>query len=248
MAGTSPGKLAITAYSDPGFRTKVTGVTNPFQVWINPSSYSYSAQVLYNDRQAQGSPGPSPEFNRVGDEDVAFDLLFDATGVIAPPPGQSQVHGVSDALNQFMRLVSTVNGTIHSPNYLVLSWAQLQFECVLTSLKIDYTLFRPDGTPLRAKVAVSFKSFQSETALAKEAALASPDMTHIVTVVSGDTLPNLCHRIYGDSGYYMKVAAFNGLLSFRDVSAGTQLLFPPLHGPTTTPQAHTAARSAGVNP
>lgn len=247
MAGTSPAKLSITGYSDPGFRTKVSGVTNPFQVWINPASYTYNAQILYNDRQAQGSPGPSPEFNRVGDEEVSFDLVFDATGVIAPPPGQSQAHGVSDALNEFMRLVSTVNGTIHSPNYLVLSWAQLQFECVLTSLKIEYTLFRPDGTPLRAKVAVSFKSFQSETALAKETAKASPDMTHIVSVVSGDTLPNLCHRIYGDSGYYMKVAAFNGLLGFRALSPGTQLLFPPLYGPTTTSRPGTVARSLEVN-
>lgn len=233
MSAASPGKLSITAYTDPGFKSKVRGVTNPFPAWINPSSYSYSAQILYNDRQAQGSPGPSPEFNRVGDEDVNFELIFDATGVIPPPPGQSQANGVADALDQFMRLVATVNGTIHSPNYLVLSWAQLQFECVLTSLKVDYTLFRPDGTPLRAKVAVSFKSFQSETALAKAAALASPDMTHIVTVCAGDTLPNLCFRIYGDSAYYMKVAALNGLLSFRELSAGTQLLFPPLRGATT---------------
>ncbi len=231
MAG--PAKLTITAYTDPGFTSKVQAVSNPFSVWINPASYSYSRQVLYNDRQAQGSPGPSPEFNRIGDEDVSFDLIFDATGVIPPPPGQSYDKGVADVLSQFTSLVATVNGTIHSPNYLVLGWAQLQFQCVLTSLKIDYTLFRPDGTPLRAKVSVSFKSFQSESALAKTAAKTSPDLTHLVTVMAGDTLPNLCHRIYGDSRFYMRVAAHNRLPSFRSLKVGSVLHFPPLSGAST---------------
>ena len=56
----------------------------------------------------------------------------------------------------------------------------------------------------------------------------SPPITHNVTVVSGDTLPALCHKIYGDSGYYTKVAAFNGLLSYRKLKPGTQLIFLPL--------------------
>lgn len=58
----------------------------------------------------------------------------------------------------------------------------------------------------------------------------SPPMTHIVTVRAGDTLPALCHRIYGDSGYYVKVAAFNNLNPLRKLKPGTQLLFPPLSG------------------
>jgi hypothetical protein len=230
MSGNGPTKLSITAYSDPGFTQKVPAASNPFSVWINPASYSHSRQILYNDRQAQGSPGPSPEFNRIGDEDVSFDLVFDATGVIPPPPGQTYDKGVADVLSQFTNLVATVNGTIHSPNYLILGWAQLQFQCVLTSLKIDYTLFRPDGTPLRAKVSVTFKSFKSEIALAKTVAKTSPDLTHLVTVIAGDTLPNLCYRIYGDSRFYMKVAKHNRLLSFRSLAPGTQLHFPPLSG------------------
>jgi hypothetical protein len=230
MASSGPAKMTITAYSDPGFTTKVMGAPNPFTVWINPSSYTYGRQISYNDRQAQGSPEPSPEFNRIADEDISFDLVFDATGVIPPPTGQSYKNGVADILNQFINLVATVNGAIHSPNYLIVGWATLQFQCVLSSLKIDYTLFMPDGTPLRAKVSVSFKSYTSESAIAKGAAKASPDLSHIVTVAAGDTLPDLCYRVYGDSGYYAEVARINGLLSFRALAPGLGLLFPPLRG------------------
>lgn len=230
MASGQPTKLTITAYSDPNFTTKVTGTTNPFTAWINPSSYSYNKQICYNDRQAQGSPGPSPEFNRISGEEVSFELIFDATGVIPVPTGQSYTNGVSDILQQFTTLTATVNGNIHSPNYLIIGWAQLQFNCVLSSVRIDYTLFMPDGTPLRAKVAVTFKSYTSETKLSQTTKNSSPDMTHMVTVIAGDTLPNLCHRIYGDSGYYKGIAKLNGLIGFRDLAPGTRLLFPPLDG------------------
>jgi nucleoid-associated protein YgaU len=47
-------------------------------------------------------------------------------------------------------------------------------------------------------------------------------------VRDGDTLPLLCERIYGDPGYYIDVARFNGLVHFRCLEPGTRLHFPPL--------------------
>jgi hypothetical protein len=231
VSAGQPSKMVITAYSDPKFKSKVASGKNPFTVWVNPGSYSYSRVVKYNDRQAQGSPGGSPEFNRVGDADLNFELIFDATGVIPVPNGQSYANGVTDVVNDFIDLLASVNGDIHTPNFLIVAWAGLQFPGVLVSLKIDFSLFRPDGTPLRAKMAVAFKYYSSEDMLAKAAGLNSPDLTHIVTVIAGDTLPALCHRIYGDSRYYARVARFNQLSGFRDLMPGTQLLFPPLASP-----------------
>jgi hypothetical protein len=222
-------RMVVTAFSDANYTTQ-TG--KPFTVWINPASYTHDFTVTYADRQAPGSNGPSPEFNRVGQESIAFDLIFDTTGVIPPPiPGTPlPADGVAGLIDAFKTLVVTVNGVIHRPNFIKLSWAQLQFQCVLTKLNVTYTLFKPNGTPLRAKVSVTFLSFASEDQLAKEAKLESPDMTHLVTVLAGDTLPALCHRIYGSSGYYLKVAAYNGLATFRQLRPGMQLLFPPLSG------------------
>lgn len=225
-------RMIITAYSDPNFTTQVAQAGNPFTVWINPASYSEESTIIYNDRQAQGSSGPSPEFNRFGQDKISFDLIFDATGVIPPPiPGTPMPrNGVAGIIAQFRLLTATMNSKIHRANYLKLSWGHLQFQCVLNKLTIAYSLFQPDGTPLRAKLSVTFLEFYSEQQLAKLANTNSPDLTHIVTVTAGDTLPALCHGIYGDSSYYLQVAAFNGIINFRNLAPGAQLLFPPLSG------------------
>lgn len=225
-------RMVITAYSDANYNSQ-TG--RPFTVWINPATYSHDYTIDYADRQAPGSNGPSPEFNRVGQECISFELVFDATGVIPPPiPGTPiPADGVAGLIDTFVALVATVNGSIHRPNYIKLSWAQLQFQCVLTKLNITYSLFKPNGTPIRAKAQVTFQSFTSESQLAAEANLTSPDLTHLVTVLAGDTLPALCHRIYGSSTYYIQVARFNGLADFRRLIPGHRLVFPPLAGAAT---------------
>ncbi|HYD32312.1 MAG TPA: hypothetical protein VEB64_15830 [Azospirillaceae bacterium] len=221
-------KMIITAYSDQNFKVQVG---TSYTVWINPASYTYKYAIYYNDRQAQGSSGPSPDFNRIGPDSVSFDLVFDATGVVPSPitgTPDAPADGVAGLIDRFKALVLKLNGNIHSPNFVMLSWAQLQFACRLQSMDIAYTLFKPDGTPLRARMSVSFLGFTSEQQLAKKANKLSPDLTHIVTVVAGDSLPTLCQKIYGSSLYYLRVAEHNRLNSFRQLVPGTQLLFPPV--------------------
>ncbi|MBY6263636.1 LysM peptidoglycan-binding domain-containing protein [Azospirillum sp. 412522] len=233
MAGSLE-KMIVTGYSDQNFTAQVG---QPFTVWINPASYQYRYAVLYSDRQGQGASGPSPVFNRVGPDSVSFELVFDATGVVPSPIAgvpDAPPDGVASQIDRFKAVVLTFNGAIHSPNYVILSWAQLQFQCRLQNLDINYTLFKPDGTPLRARMALSFLGFASEQALEKAANKGSPDLTHIVTVTVGDSLPTLCHKIYGSSLHYLRVAEFNGLNDFRRLVPGTQLLFPPLASATTS--------------
>jgi nucleoid-associated protein YgaU len=56
----------------------------------------------------------------------------------------------------------------------------------------------------------------------------SPDMSHLIEVKAGDTLPLLCYRVYRDSSYYLEVARQNKLTDFRDLKPGSKLHFPPL--------------------
>ena len=219
--------MVFTAYSDENFQT----VVGKFSAWINPASYSHEYSIGYTERQAQGSGLASPGFNQVGQDHVSFELVFDGTGVVPPPNGQAMPsNGVAGLVDQLKALIARYNGKIHRPNFVVLSWGELDFQCVLESLGVSYTLFKPDGTPLRAKLALKFLGFMSEQRIAKVENKSSPDLTHRVTVLAGDTLPAMCHRIYGTSIYYAQVAAANGLVGFRRLRPGTKLLFPPLGG------------------
>ena len=220
-------KLKIFAYS----KSNYSGQVGEFTAQINPDKYTHTSRVLYNRTQAQGSNGGSPDFNRIPSEVVTFELVFDGTGVVpAALPGVLPFtgDGIIEQLDALKKLVFTYNGKIHSPNYLKLSWGTLLFKCRLGQLTVTYTMFKPDGTPLRARARAVFVGFTDEVELAKLAKRSSPDMTHVVTVKAGDTLPLLCYRVYGESRFYLQVAAANDLTNFRDLRAGTQLVFPKL--------------------
>jgi phage tail protein X len=220
-------KMVVKAYSDSGFNRPA----GEYRVWINPEKYTHSYRICYNDTQAQGSSGGSPNFNRTPADEVQFELVFDGTGVVPTPlPGVLPYtkDGIASEVEKFKQLVFAYDGNIHSPRYLQLVWGTMLFNCRLTSLRVDYTLFKPDGTPLRARAAASFRGFTDEVTLAKKAKKSSPDLTHVRTVKAGDTLPLMCWQVYGSSAWYVQVAAVNGLADFRDLRVGTELTFPPL--------------------
>lgn len=223
-------KMKITAYVNSDFTSQVGEV---FSVYINPEKYSHSYKICYNDVQAQGSNGGSPEFNRIPSEEVKFELVFDGTGVVPSAiPGVIPFtgDGIAAQILAFKNLVFRFNGKIHSPNYLKIVWGKFIFPCRMSALTINYTLFKPDGTPLRARANATFIKFNNERTLALEANQNSPDLSHILTVKAGDTLPLMCYTVYGSSAYYPQVAKVNGLTDFRNLVVGTQIVFPPFEG------------------
>lgn len=226
-------KMKIAAYEKPSFIGDPAHTTT---VYINPASYSQTFKICYNDRQGQGSPGGSPDFNRIPSTTLKLELVFDGTGVVPSPlPGIQPFSddGIKKQLDAFRKVVFGYDGKVHSPYYLKLTWGTLEFCCRLSSLAIDYTLFKPDGTPLRARATATFIAFSSEEKLDLEADNQSADLSHLVTVKAGDTLPLLCYDIYGSSTHYLEVARVNGLDEFRHLTPGTQLLFPPLQDAAT---------------
>ncbi len=213
-------KLTIVAYPDD---TYSGSGDQECSVMINPASYTHNHQIKYDNSTAQGSPGTTLKFKGIPPETISFDIYFDATGAV---DGNSVE--VKTQLDEFKEVCFDYNGTIHEPNYLVISWGSLVFKCKLTSLDVNYTLFKPDGTPLRAKAGVKFEEALDSSVIAAEAGSESPDLTHHVLVREGDTLPLLCKKAYGDPSYYMEVARYNKLVNFRNLVPGTELYLPPI--------------------
>jgi len=218
-------KMAIQAYKDPKF-TQQQG--KPYQVLINPDEYSHKFAIVYNDTAGQGANGFSPGFNKMGRETMSFTIWFDGTGVIPTFPRSEATSSVDEQIKALKALVFRYEGEIHSPNYLQIAWGTLLFRCRLVSLDLTYTMFQPSGEPIRAKCVLSLASYTAQDELAKKKGDQSADMSHLVSVKAGDTLPLLCYRVYGTSVHYAKVAQVNHLTSFRDLRPGTQLIFPPL--------------------
>lgn len=195
---------------------------NSFEVMLNPASYNRSYSISYNDDEAQGQSASSLKFNVIKPQGFSFDIILDGTGVVdqSAPAVKDQIQGLKD--------IVAYSGDEHQPPVTKVLWGTLIFFGCLTSMSVDYTLFKPSGEPLRAKVTVAFKEFMSQEEESLRADRKSADLTHVVEVRAGDTLPLLCERIYKDSGYYTQVARLNNINNFRDIKPGTRLFFPPL--------------------
>lgn len=200
-----------------------------FQALINPASLNHQLGISYNSDSSShlpiGKSAVESKLSQYQQEKLSFELVLDGTGVV---PSSAPVE-VSQQVKQLKNVVYHYVGEKHEPSIVKLQWGQsFSFIGRLSSMTLDYTLFKPGGDPLRAKIKLNFGSYMSNKQEALKADRQSPDLTHQVRVKAGDTLPLLCYRQYRDSSYYLAVAAFNQLDSISALKPGTVLYFPPL--------------------
>ena len=234
-------KMKIIAYTDKSFSTKKPDV-EPYEVLINPETYSITYGTASVDQTAQGKSETQSAFSNRRAQGINFKFLFDGTGVIkkdmgllaglasgiAIPGLNASPPDVAKMLADFKKVVYDYDSTTHQPPYVQLQWGLLLYNCKLTTMTVNFKLFKPDGSPLRAEADCNFEAVIDEEKLAGIENRQSPDLTHIRTVKEGDTLSLMCYREYGDSKYYYQVAQFNGLINFKVLVPGTKLLFPPV--------------------
>lgn len=217
-------KLKVVAYSDPEFNDKVAD--GEFGTLLNPEKYVYKYKIEQNEDQAAGTSAVAPKFNKQLPENLELDFVFDRTGIIAGY--ESTDDGIIDDLEKFKNVILNYNGDEHKPNYLIISWGSLLFKGALTEMDIEFKLFKPDGTPIRAIAKVKFQGFVEDNLRAAKENNQSPDLTHYRIVHEGETLPYLSYKIYGDSKYYLQVAKVNNIRNFRKLIPGQELFFPPI--------------------
>jgi len=196
-----------------------------YEFFFNPSEFSHSYAIDYCKKEAIGQSSSDSKFSGIKPEKIKFTLLIDGTGVAAtnssPLDVKTQVKNISDIIYKY-------DGEKHEPNHVRVLWGSQIFFGRLESMSVENTLFKPNGVPLRAKLALSFTGFMSKEEEALRANRSSPDLSHLVEVKAGDTLPLLCNKIYKDSRYYIDVAKANNISNFRDIKPGQKLHFPPL--------------------
>ena len=200
-----------------------TSAGSTFELMLNPGSWQHKQSICYAKNRAQGKSKNDPRFRSVGEDSLDFDFIIDGTGVTGPVEP-----GVRDQIGALEKIIYEYSGKDHQPRVVRLLWGTLLFNGRLNSISVDYTLFKPDGDPLRARVALSFKGFMDAKEAALRAKRSSPDLSHLILVKAGDTLPLLCKQVYDDGSYYPEVARYNDLTDFRVLEPGMRLAFPPL--------------------
>lgn len=197
-----------------------------FTIPVNPESYSQAYKVELKEKPAGGNQGSAPEYKFTSPEELKLDFTLDNTGTI-----EGNVYEGTPVPKQVEKLLATVykmQGEAHRPSILKIQWGSFfTFDCVLSSLDINYVLFRPNGEPLRAKVSATFKQYTEPQIRSRQENKKSPDLTRVIRVADGDTMPNLSYKSYGTPKYYPQVAYANKLMSIRTLRTGDDLVFPP---------------------
>lgn len=219
-------KLEFIGYSKNDFSQ--SSKVGSFSLPINPESFNHAYKIELYTKKAQGKSAASVTFNSVGVETVDLkDIYIDGTGAV-PLINENKGKTVDQLVEKLKKTVYSYSGSSHAPPFVQLVWGTFNFNCFLQSFSVEYQMFKPDGTPLRAKIDMSFKGFVSPKEESSQANRQSPDVTHIITIKHGDSLPALCYQVYNNTTYYLDVAAFNELTDFRNLKVGSRLIFPPL--------------------
>ena len=206
-----------------------------YEVLVNPEQIQQKFATVFDETQADGTTGADVRFRVQKPQNFETNLLFDGTGVIANDllPGANLLglktaEPVDSQINRFKQVVFDYNGQNHAPNLLQIQWGSFLFRGKLKDLTITYSLFKPDGTPLRAKAQCVFVESMADALRAARERSQSPDLTHVRVLKEDENLPLMAHRIYKEPGYYREVAKANKLRSLRQIPVGTQIYFPPI--------------------
>src|ERR1700754_349070 len=223
-------KLIIRSFLDRQFKQEQEDLM--FVAPINPETFTKNFRVSVDQQQGHGNEGTEIRYRSTAPEEFRLEFILDGTNTMEGYGGKFSDYPttpVSLQLQDFLECVYDMNGPIHRPNFLIVMWgSEVNFRCVLTNLDINYTLFEPDGSPIRVKIDATFLHHKSREEILAEAKPTSPDLTHYQKVKQGDRLDNLSFSIYNDPGFCTGLANYNGLTPLRKLRPGVQLSLPPL--------------------
>ena len=209
---------------------KIENEGDPITCLFNPKEYSISKTSSWTKKQNSSSI-PNLQYGGGEPRKLSLDLFFDATDEV-----DGDVRGITEKLFALLEAGQKYKQEKKKrPPQVEFHWGRTwTFPAVIDSLSVQYTLFRPDGTPVRAMAKLSLT--QVEKAVDKPSAGGNkkgqnpttrgiPDLrSHVVR--DGDTLPSIAFASYGDPTRWRAIAEANGIDDPLALRRGRQLSVP----------------------
>jgi phage protein U len=216
MSGQSIARAVLSA-SD--------GTSLPCQ--FNPSTVQVTKSANWNSQPARGSGSqPRPQFVGSGPEVLSVKLLFDSFDKLG---GTQPV--VEEAVERLLSWTAVSQDAYSSgtpqPPALNFGWGTgLSFNGFLQKVNATYTMFSPDGTPLRATADITLQRFPDDQQGTNPTSGGIAGR-RCAQVGEGDSLASIAQREYGDPGLWRALAAANGVEDPTRLREGIRLLVPP---------------------
>jgi len=145
---------------------------------------------------------------------------------------------VAGQLGELRRLCYTVNPATKEPNFLKLSWGNMDwggysyYAGRMKSLAFEHTLFDRDGAPLRASARLTLLADRDIELQKSEGRLLSPPVSMLtIPAVAGLALmaASVAYHVAGGVDY-LDLARFNDLDNLDDLEPGGTLSVPSQEG------------------
>jgi hypothetical protein len=228
--------LTLTGYTKFANGTASRSIGS-YELPVNPDTFDLSYELNGDDSESEEQPltaaGTSVKAKpkTYNPRTISFDFIIDNSGAIpfAPPTQSSTLSvgsSIEDSLIYLRKLTIKPNSDSHRPPYVKLEWGTITLVGNVTKFESHILKFKRSGSPLRAKISMSIKEEVDEAVITRE--FRSPDITRMPTIKEGDSLVSLCEQFYDDPKYFIRIAEYNELPSFRSLKPGSVLEFPPL--------------------
>jgi hypothetical protein len=201
------------------------------ECWLNPTQYSIAKANDWTTRPVVGASLPQAQFGGGHARELALELLFDAA-----PDGD--VTSATDQLFKMMEVDKSLSGggqlNQARPPTITLSWGSFaSFKAVCRTLHVQFELFSPDGTPIRAVAALTLVQVEKDArsgggtpARAQNPTTRAESRMRSHTVRDGDSLPLLAFEYLGDATRWREIAIASGVDDPMRLERGRRLEIP----------------------
>jgi nucleoid-associated protein YgaU len=202
-------------------------------VLFNPEEYTLNKDINFAQAAIPGLSGPILQFVNGNMSTLEMELLVDSYE--AHEEGATKVAARSDVRDLTTKITNLmeINSDTHAPPLLIFTWGKLSFQCVLARVSQRFIMFLPDGTPVRARLSVTFHEYLDPEFESKRVNTLTADFSKEHVVLQGETLSKIAAKLYEDPQLWRPIAIFNRIADPRSLRAGQRLRVPSM--PFTDP-------------
>jgi Contractile injection system tube protein len=208
-----------------------------FTVQYNPTELMFEKQLAFAEITIPGLDAPLQQFVRGQAEKLSIELFFDTTET-GMGLGATSVTTFTDKVFQLAR----IDPDLHAPPIVTFLWNHHlagdsldvrlggqnrdSFKGVIESIRQKFTLFSPEGIPLRATVNVVLREYRTLDEQLTQLNLKSPDRTRSHTVRGGETLSAIATQEWERPEEWRRIADENEIEDPRRLHPGVFLDIP----------------------
>lgn len=211
----------------------LTRKDNSFQVnfMFNPKELSVEKSNQYAEVNIPGLSSPLLQFVRGNSRSVTMDLFFDTYEQGTDVRLSTDLITGWDAGSMLSKLsprkgLMDIDSDLHAPPICIFTWGDFNFQCIIEKVSKKFTMFHPDGFPVRATLNVTLKEYKEVEVQVKEISAQSADLTKRWVVTQGDSLWFIAFKEYGDPEDWRLIADANDIDNPRFLNPGQELVIP----------------------